>query len=75
MDIITDDPDITNYSINFLRENTMKVTREFLTSSNVPDIGLITISQRIISTNKIISHKNKFENIMFSEVLSPLQQE
>ena len=39
----TNDPDITKYSIKFLRGNTMIVIKEFLKSRNVPDIGSIQI--------------------------------
>ena len=44
VDINTNDPDSTNYSIKFLRGNTMLVTKDFLKSRNVPDIGYIPIS-------------------------------
>ena len=43
VDINTNDPDRTNYSIKFLEVNTMVVTKKFLKSRNVTDIGSITI--------------------------------
>ena len=39
----TTDTDSTKYSINFLRENTIVLTKEFLKSRNVPDIVSIPI--------------------------------
>ena len=38
VDINNYTPDITKYVIKFLRGNSMIVTKEFLKSSNVPDI-------------------------------------
>ena len=38
VDINTNDPDSTKYSIEFLRVNTMIVTKKSLKSTNVPDI-------------------------------------
>ena len=75
VDINTKDPDSINYIIWFLRVNTMVVTKEFLKSSNVPDIGYILIFSEyyINESNNLTQEKNK--NIMFLEVLSPLQQE
>ena len=53
----------------------MAVTKEFLKSSTVPDIGSITISsEKYINESKILTQE-QIENIMFPEVLSPLQQE
>ena len=46
MDVNTNDPDIIKYIIKFLRGNIMIVTKEFLKSSNVPDIGYIPISSK-----------------------------
>ena len=43
VDINTNDPYSIKYIIKFLRGNTMVVTKEFLKSRNVPDIGSITI--------------------------------
>ena len=43
VDINTNYPDITYYIIKFLRENTMIVTKGFLKSRNVQDIGSIPI--------------------------------
>ena len=37
--INTNDPDSTRYIIMFLRGNIIIVTKEFLKSGNVPDIG------------------------------------
>ena len=44
LDVNKNDPDSINYIIKFLRGNRMVVTKEFLKSSNVPDIGSIIIS-------------------------------
>ena len=44
VDTHTNDPDITNYSIKFLRGNVIVVTKEFLKSRNEPDIRSIPIS-------------------------------
>ena len=41
VDINTNDLDSTKYIIKFLKVNTMIVTKEFLKSRNVPDIGSI----------------------------------
>ena len=38
-DINTNDPDSNRYIIVFLRGNIIIVTKEFLKSGNVPDIG------------------------------------
>ena len=44
MDINTNDPNSTIYSIKLLIGNILKVTKDYLKSSNVPDIGSIPIS-------------------------------
>ena len=44
--VITNDPDSIKYIIKLLRGNTMIVTKEFLKSGNVPDIGYIPISSK-----------------------------
>ena len=44
VDITTNDPKSTEYIINFLRVNTKFVTKDFIKSSNVPDITSIPIS-------------------------------
>ena len=59
VDINTNDTNRTNYRSKLLRGNTKIVTKEFLKLRNVPGMGSITISQRIISTNQRISHNNK----------------
>ena len=41
--INTNDNDITKYRIKFLRGKQIIVTKEFLKTNNVPDIGSITI--------------------------------
>ena len=53
----------------------MIVTKEFLKSRNVPDVGSITISSEdyINKSKNLTQEKN--ENIMFPEVLSTLKQE
>ena len=38
LDINTNDPDNTNYSIKFLRGNTMVLTKQLIKLINVPDI-------------------------------------
>ena len=43
VDINTNDPDITKYIIKFFGLNTLIVTKDFLTSRNVPGIGSIQI--------------------------------
>ena len=53
----------------------MVLTKELLKSGNVPYILLITIlSEDYINESKNFTQE-QMENIMFSEVLSPLQQE
>ena len=44
VDINSNDPGSTKYIIMLLRVNTMVLTKEFLQSSNVPDIGFNPIS-------------------------------
>ena len=70
----TNDTDSINYIINSLIGNTMVVTKELLNSSNVPYI----VSIRISSDDYIIEANNltqeQIDNIMFPEVLSPIQQ-
>ena len=65
VDINTNDPYRIKYSINFLRINTMIVTKAFLKSRNVPDIGSIPISsENYINKSKNITQE-KIGNIMF----------
>ena len=53
----------------------MVVTKELLKSSNVPYIGSILISlEKYINESDNIKQE-QIENIMFIEVISPLQQE
>ena len=53
----------------------MTVTKELLKSRNVPDIGSIKIySDDYINESKNITQE-QIENIMFPEVLPPLQKE
>ena len=73
--INTNDPDITKYSSELFRGNKMILTKEFLKSSNVRDIVSIPISSGgYINESKNIKQE-KIENIMFPEMLSPLQKE
>ena len=52
----------------------MIVTKEFLKSRNVPDIGSITISSEdYINKSKSLSQE-QIDSIIFPEVLSTLQQ-
>ena len=44
VDLNNNDLDSIKYMIRFLRVNTMLVTKEFLNSMNLPDIGSIKIS-------------------------------
>ena len=70
----TNDPDIINYITKFLRGNKVVVTKSFLKSRNVTDIGSIPISlEDYINESKNLTQK-QIENIMFQEVLSRLQQ-
>ena len=59
VDINTHYPASAKYINNFLRGNTMIVTNEFLNSSNVLDIGSITIS----SEDYINKSKNHTQDI------------
>ena len=69
VDINTNDPDSTKYSIQLLRGNTMIVTKEFLKSNNVLDIGYIKMyAEDYINESKNIT-KEKFDNIIFPEVI------
>ena len=74
MDVNTNDPDIINYIIKFLILNTMLVTKDFLKSSDVPDIVSIPIySEDYINESNTITQEQIY-NIMFIEVISYLQQ-
>ena len=74
VDINTNDPMSTNYSIKLLCSNTKVVTKELIKARNSPNIVSIMISLEyyINKPNNLTQEKN--ENIMFPEVLSPLQQ-
>ena len=72
MDVNTNDPDIINYIIKFLILNTMLVTKDFLKSSNVTDIGSIPISSEDYINESKNTTQEQIDNIMFLEVLSPL---
>ena len=66
--INTNDADRTKYRIKLLIENTLIVTKEWLRSGNVPDIGYIIIySEDYINESKNLT-QFFFENIMFPEV-------
>ena len=74
VDVNTNYPYIIKYIIEFLRVNTMLVTKDFLKSSNVPDIGSIPIySEECINESNTITQEQIY-NIMFIEVISYLQQ-
>ena len=74
MDIDTNDPDSSKYSIKLLITNIMIVTKYFLKSRKFPDIGYIPISlEYYINESKNITQE-QIKNIMFPEVISPLQQ-
>ena len=74
VELNTNDTHSINYIINYLIGNTMVVTKELLNSSNVPYI----VSIRISSDDYIIEANNltqeQIDNIVFPEVLSPIQQ-
>ena len=73
--INTNDPGRTNYSINLFRGKTIIVTKLFLKSSKVPAIGSIPISaEDYINESKNFTQET-FYDIIFPEVLSPLQHE
>ena len=53
----------------------MILPKEFLKSNNVPDIGSITLySEDYINESKNLTQE-QIHNIIFPEILSPLQQE
>ena len=60
VDINTNDPYITKYSIRLFRGNTMIVTKEFPNSRNVPCIGFFPISSEdyINESNNLTQEKN-----------------
>ena len=75
VNINTNDSGSIKYNIKLLRGNTMIVNKEFLKSRNVTYIVSIPISSEdYIKESKNLTQE-LFENIMFPEVLSPLQQE
>ena len=75
VDVNKNYPDTIKYIFKFLMVNTMVVTKEFLKSRNVSDIVEITIySEDYINESNNIT-REQVENIMFPEVISPLQQE
>ena len=75
VDVNTNDVDIIKYIIKFLILIEMVVTKEFLSSSNVPDIGSIPISSEdYINKSRNIT-QYFFESFIFPEVLLHLQQE
>ena len=75
VDINTNNNDSIKYSIKFLRGNTMIVTKEFLKSRNLPDIGSILISSECYKNESKNLTQEQIEKIIFPEVLSPLQKE
>ena len=73
VDVNKNDLDIIKYIINLLRGNKMVVTKEFLKSKNLPDIGSIPIySEDYINKPKNPIQEN-INNIMFPKVLTPLK--
>ena len=75
VDVNTNDPDSIKYIIKFLRVNKMVVTEELLKSRNVTAIESIPIySEDYINESNNLTQEN-IQNIMFPEVLPPLQQE
>ena len=55
------------YSIKLLRGNTMVITKEFLKSSNVPDIGsiIIYLDNYINESNNLTEHHVSISFITF----------
>ena len=75
VDVNTNDLDSIKYIIKILIVNTMVVTKEFPKSRNVSDIGSIRIySEYYINESNNLT-REQIENIIFPEVISPLQQE
>ena len=70
----TNDPDITNYSIKFLKGKTMIATNELLKPVNITDIGSITIYLENYIKESENPTQEQIENIMFTEVLSTLKR-
>ena len=66
--INTSNPDGTNYSIKFLRGNTIVVTKEFLNSINVTEYGSISISLEYYINKSYNLTKEQIYPIMFPEV-------
>ena len=66
VDINTNDPNIIKYIIKFLIWNTIIVTKEFLKSSNVPDIGYIPIYPKEYINESHNLTQVQIENIMFT---------
>ena len=74
VDINNNNHERKKYSIKFLRKSTNLVIKEFLKCIDVPNIASITISlDDYISEYKNFTHE-QFDNTIFTEVLSPLQQ-
>ena len=74
VDTNVNDPDITNYSINYLCVNTKVFAKEFLKLWNVPDITSITIfSEDYVNLSNNLTQE-QIENIMFPLFLSSLKQ-
>ena len=53
----------------------MEVTKDFLKPSNVPDVASIPISSEYYINESNNLTQEQIDNIMFPEVISPLQQE
>ena len=70
----TNDPDITNYSIKFLKGKKMMATNELLKPVNITDIGSITIYLENYIKESENPTQEQIENIMFTEVLSTLKR-
>ena len=75
MDVNTNYPDSIKYINNFLRGNTMVVTKDFLESRNLPCTASIPIYPAKYINESKNTTQEKIENIMFTEVLSLLQHE
>ena len=72
VDINSNDPGGTKYSIKFFLGNKKVVMKYLIKSSNVPDIALIiTYSEYYINESRNLAQE-KSRTSCFTEVLSPL---
>ena len=74
VDINNNDHVTNNHIINLFIENTMVVIKEFLKSRFVPYMGSVPISSEDYIKKSNSLAQEQIYNIMFTEVLLPLQQ-